>query len=84
MNQLFTIIVIVFLLAALTRILSAPIRLVIKLLANAASGLVALFLVNLLTPLTGVALGLNLFNALIVGIFGLPGLVLLILAQWVL
>lgn len=84
MNQLVTVIVIVFLLAALTRILSAPIRLVLKLLVNAASGLVALFLVNLLAPITGVALGLNLLNALIVGIFGLPGLVLLILAQWVL
>ena len=84
MNQLVTVIVIVFLLAVLTRILSAPIRLVLKLLVNAASGLVALFLVNLLAPITGVALGLNLLNALIVGIFGLPGLVLLILAQWVL
>ena len=84
MNQLFSIILVVFLLVALVRILSAPLRLVVKLAANAVSGLVALFLVNLLTPITGIYLGLNLVNALIVGIFGLPGLVLLILAKWVL
>lgn len=77
-------VLVIVLLFVLTRILSAPVRLVIKLLANAVSGLVALFLVNLLTPLTGIYLGLNLLNALIVGIFGLPGLVLLILAKWVL
>ena len=84
MNDLFSIILVVFLLVALVRILSAPLRLVVKLAANAVSGLVALFLVNLLTPITGIYLGLNLVNALIVGIFGLPGLVLLILAKWVL
>ena len=84
MNDLFSIILVVFLLVALVRILSAPIRLIVKLAANAVSGLVALFLVNLLTPITGIYLGLNLVNALIVGILGLPGLVLLILAKWVL
>ena len=84
MNDLFSIILVVFLLVALVRILSAPLRLIVKLAANAVSGLVALFLVNLLTPITGIYLGLNLVNALIVGIFGLPGLVLLILAKWVL
>ena len=76
--------VVIFLLVALARILSAPLRLAIKLLVNTASGLLALWLVNLLAPITGVYLGLNVVNGLIVGVFGLPGLVLLILAQWVL
>lgn len=76
--------VVIFLLVALARILSAPLRLALKLLVNTASGLIALWLVNLLAPITGVYLGLNVVNGLIVGIFGLPGLVLLILAQWVL
>ena len=34
--------------------------------------------------LTGLALGLNLWNALVIGVLGLPGFVLLLLAQWVL
>ena len=76
--------VVIFLLVALARILSAPLRLALKLLVNTASGLIALWLVNLLSPITGVYLGLNVVNGLIVGIFGLPGLVLLILLQWVL
>ena len=84
MNQLLSILLVAFLIVVLIRILSAPLRLAIKLLANAVSGLVALILVNFLSPVTGVYLGLNLVNALIVGIFGLPGLVLLILAKWVL
>ena len=84
MNQFVSLVIVVFLLVALARILSAPLRLALKLLVNAASGLVALWLVNLLSGVTGIYLGLNLVNALIVGIFGLPGLVLLILLQWVL
>ena len=34
--------------------------------------------------LTGIALGLNLFNALFIGVLGVPGLILLLLSQWVL
>ena len=34
--------------------------------------------------LTGIALGLNLWNALVIGVLGLPGFVLLLLVQWVL
>lgn len=84
LSNLLTVLLVVFLLVALARILSAPLRLALKLLMNTLSGLVALWLVNLLAPITGVWLGLNVVNALIVGIFGLPGLVLLILLRWVL
>ena len=84
LSGLLTAAVVIFLVVALARILSAPLRLAIKLLVNTASGLLALWLVNLLAPITGVYLGLNVVNGLIVGVFGLPGLVLLILAQWVL
>ena len=83
-SNLFGAVIVIFLLVALARILSAPLRLALKLLLNAASGLVALWLVNLLSGVTGIYLGLNLVNALIVGIFGLPGLLLLILLRWVL
>ena len=84
LSGLLTAAFVIFLLVALARILSAPLRLAIKLLVNTASGLLALWLVNLLAPITGVYLGLNVVNGLIVGVFGLPGLALLILVQWVL
>lgn len=79
MAELFALIVMVFLVVAVVRLLTAPLRLALKLVVNAVCGLLALFLVNLLAPVTGVYLGLNLLNALVVGILGLPGLVLLIL-----
>ena len=34
--------------------------------------------------LTGLSLGLNLFNALTIGVLGVPGLGLLLLLKWVL
>lgn len=74
----------VFLLAALLRVFKAPLRLALKLLVNTLLGFLALYLTGLTAPLTGITLGLNLWNALIVGILGLPGFVLLLLVQWIL
>jgi len=50
---------------------------------NALLGLAALFLVNASAGYTGVSLGFNLFNGLTAGILGVPGVVLLLLVQWV-
>lgn len=74
----------VFLLAALFRIFKAPLRLALKLLLNTFLGFLALYLVGLTAPWTGITLGLNLWNALIIGVLGLPGFVLLLLVQWIL
>ena len=52
-----------------------------KVLLNTALGFLALFLLGLTEPVTGFSLGLNFFNALTVGILGVPGLVLLVLLQ---
>lgn len=73
-----------FFLIALIRVFSAPLRLALKLLANTALGFLALWAVGLTSGITGIALGLNLWNALIIGILGLPGFALLLLVQWVL
>ena len=43
----------------------------------------ALLAVNLTTRYTGLHLGFNLFNGLTAGILGVPGVVLLLLVQWV-
>lgn len=73
-----------FFLIALIRVFSAPLRLALKLLANTALGFLALWAVGLTSGITGIALGLNLWNALVIGILGLPGFALLLLVQWVL
>jgi len=63
---------------------AAPLRQAVRVAANTLLGLGALLLVNLTAPFTGVSLGFNLFNALVVGVLGVPGLGLLLLVQWVL
>lgn len=73
-----------FFLIALLRVFSAPLRLVLKLLANTLLGFLALWIVTLTSAFTGISLGLNVLNALVIGILGLPGFVLLLLVQWVL
>ena len=53
-----------FFLITLLRIFSTPLRLALKLLANTALGFLALWAVNATAALTGITLGLNLWNAL--------------------
>ena len=73
-----------FFLIALLRVFSAPLKLAVKLLANTLLGFLALWAVNLTSGITGITLGLNLWNALVIGVLGLPGLGLLLLVQWIL
>ena len=73
-----------FLLLALARIFRSPLKLAGKLLLNTLLGFLALWLVAATSAHTGIALGMNLANALVVGVLGLPGFVLLLLLQWVL
>ena len=72
-----------FLAAVLIRVFSAPFRIVGRVLFNTLLGFLLLFGVNAAAPLTGLAVGVNLFTALTVGILGVPGLGLLLLLQWV-
>jgi inhibitor of the pro-sigma K processing machinery len=72
-----------FFLIALLRVFRAPLRLALRLLGNTLLGFLALWAVDLTAGITGIALGLNLWNALVVGVLGLPGFVLLLLVQWV-
>ena len=73
-----------FFLIALLRVFSGPLRLALKLAVNSLLGFMALWAVQATAGVTGIALGLNLWNALVIGILGLPGFVLLLLVQWVL
>ena len=50
---------------------------------NGILGLAALLIVNLSVEFTGVRLGFNVFNGVIAGVLGIPGVVLLLLVQWV-
>ena len=75
---------VLFLAVALLRIFRTPLKLAVRLLSNTALGFLALWAVNLMAGFTGVTLGINLLNALVIAVLGLPGFVLLLLTQWVL
>mgnify|MGYP003318534404 CR=1 FL=1 len=64
---------------ALLKILSAPIRLIFKLLINTCLGFVVLFIVSFFGEFFGISIGVNFFNALITGFLGIPGVALLII-----
>ena len=73
-----------FFLIAHIRVFSTPLRVACKLLANTLLGFLALWVVQMTAAFTGITLGLNALNALVIGVLGLPGFVLLLLVQWVL
>lgn len=56
-----------------------PIKLVLKLALNSVIGGAAILMINVLAAGFGVFIPLNILNALIVGVLGLPGAVLLLI-----
>ena len=63
------------------KIIAAPIKIIIKLMLNALAGGVVLFLINMIGASFGFVLDINWITSLIVGIFGMPGVILVILLQ---
>lgn len=74
----------VLLLMLFIRIIRLPLKWMFKGLLHAAVGFVALFIFNFLGSWINVELELNLFNALITGIFGVPGVIILLIIKYIL
>ncbi|MDR0382285.1 MAG: pro-sigmaK processing inhibitor BofA family protein [Oscillospiraceae bacterium] len=72
----------VVVLVAALKLFTTPLRLVLKLLLNTALGFVGLLVFNLVGGALNLSLGLNLFNAAVIAVLGLPGFALLLLLQW--
>ncbi len=64
---------------AAARLFTAPLRMALKLLLNTVLGFVGLFVFNMIGSYIGVTVGVNLLNAVIVAVLGLPGFGLLLL-----
>lgn len=63
------------------RVLLVPMKVIIKLVYNALLGALALIAINLVGGLVGFHIPFNLITAFIVGLLGIPGLVLLIILK---
>lgn len=65
-------------------VLRRPLRGLLRLLGRMAAGLAGLFAFSQVGALVGVTLGVNLVNALVVALLGVPGFGLLLMLNWAL
>lgn len=72
------------LLCAALFLLRRPAARLLRLALRSSVGLAVLALLSQVGQLIGVRLGVNLVNALVLGLLGLPGFGLLLMLQWVL
>lgn len=84
MNQPGVWIVGVLLLCILWRLFSRPIKWIFKCLWNSALGLAFLLLFNACGSFVSISIGINLFTILFTALFGIPGIILMLLLQIVL
>lgn len=71
----------VFALYIVLKLLAVSVPTIMKLVWNGVVGLVILFLFNLIGGNFGLALEMNVLNSLIAGVFGVPGIIILLLLQ---
>lgn len=71
-------------LCAALLLLRRPAARLIRLALRSSVGLAALALFSQFSQLIGVKLGVNLVNALVLGLLGAPGFGLLLMLQWIL
>lgn len=71
----------ILLLYIIGKALGVSMRILKTLLINGISGAIILLLFNLVGGLFGLNLDLNFLNAVVVGIFGIPGIIVLLLIQ---
>ena len=83
MEKIFLILILLFASVLIFKLFSLPIRWIFKLLINTAAGFIFLFLLDYIGTAFGLILGINLLNAAFVGIFGLPGIAVLLLCRWI-
>lgn len=69
------------LLPVLLRLMLLPLKWAWKLFLNTLCGFLCLWLVNTLSPITGLTLPINLVTVTVTGVLGLPGMIVLALVQ---
>lgn len=66
------------------KLLTVPIKLIWKLVVNAIIGALGLLVLNFIGGLVGLAIPITPVSALVTGVFGVPGVILLLVFQLVL
>lgn len=63
------------------KIFIVPIKIIVKLIVNSLLGAVLLYVINLIGAMWSFHIGINVITALVVGILGIPGAILLMVIQ---
>lgn len=66
------------------KLLLSQVKLIWKLAVNSISGFICLWLLNLASGLTGIVFEINFITTLVVGFLGIPGILLLLVFQYLL
>ena len=74
----------VLIVLALGKALLLPMKVILKLIINGVLGGIAIFLINLLGQPIGFFIPLNIVSALVAGILGLPGIILMVILKYLL
>ena len=83
MNVL-TFLIAVVVLFVILKLISLPLKIIIKLMVNAFIGGAILFLINIVGARFGLMLDINWITALIVGFLGVPGVIIVLILHFVL
>lgn len=65
----------------LCKIFIVPVKIILKLVINSLLGGVLIFIINIVGTSFGLHIGLNIITSIMVGILGIPGAILLIMAN---
>ena len=82
MESILAIVVPVVLAILALKLLLTPMKIIWKLALNSLSGFISLWLLNLVSGITGIVFEINLLTTLIVGFLGIPGIVLLVIVHF--
>lgn len=67
----------------IVRLLAWPLKILIKLVANGVLGAILLLVINIFGQYIGLKIGINIITALIAGVFGIPGVIFLVIFKMV-
>ena len=82
MENIIALIVPVLIAVLVFKLLFSQVKLIWKIAVNSLSGFLCLWLLNLASGITGIVFEINFITTLLVGFLGVPGIILLLIGQF--
>ena len=82
MENILALIIPVLIAVLVFKLLFSQVKLIWKIAVNSLSGFLCLWLLNLASGITGIGFEINFITTLLVGFLGVPGIILLLIGQF--